>query len=138
MSISNNTPEELSTPHEFAGNEPVENTGMPISEGFAAQQMASITANEEPFVSSEASKSWGISGIVMATLFFIAILVVGSVAERSLSRLAPNKPAPTTGVVIEQAATTPTATPAYPTVYVQQSADPSQAPSPLPPTPPAR
>jgi hypothetical protein len=123
MSISNDTPGDESTPHEFATHE------------FAQEKFASIERTERPFELSAASKPFGISGIVLATVFFTAILIIGVTAQRSLNQLAPNRPAPTTGMVIDQSANTPSAAAAFPTVYVLQSADPSQAPSPLPETP---
>jgi len=123
VSISNDTPEPESSPHEFAAHE------------FAEAEFAAIEKHEQPFQSSEASKPWGITGLVMATIFFIAILVIGVSAERTLNHLVPNKPIPTSGMVIEKDITPPVATPAYPTVCVQESTDPSQAPSPLPETP---
>jgi hypothetical protein len=143
MSISDDKPEEETTPHQFAVHELATHKVADHEEGgnefvtheFAAQQFASIERSEQPFQPSLASKAWGKSGLIMATVLFIAILIVGTTAERTLNHLAPDKQGPTAGMVVEQAANTPTPTPAYPTVYVQQSADPSQAPSPLPAAP---
>ncbi len=78
--------------------------------------------------------NWSMSGPIMACLLVIAFMVVAVVASRSLNNWIPaNKPAPTSGVVVQQTVSTPEAIPAYPTVYVQRSADPTMTPSPLPP-----
>jgi hypothetical protein len=143
MSRSNDTSEDESTPREFAAHELSSHHEVPhvgdiqdsVSHEFAANQFGQIERNEQPFVASAAGKTWGITGMVLATLFVIAIMVVGFQAERTLNFFAPNKPVPTSGFVIDQPANTNYAAPAYPTVFVQKSADPSQAPSPLPETP---
>jgi hypothetical protein len=79
---------------------------------------------------------WDASLMIIAGVFFIALFIIGGVAERSLNYWMPEHKVPTSGVVVSEPAPTVTeAVPAYPEVYVQKSADPSQAPSPLPPGP---
>jgi hypothetical protein len=92
---------------------------------------------EKVFENYATSRPWDGSLIAIGVVFVIALCVVGGVAEKSLNFWAPNKPVPTSGVVVSEPANVPTPTPAYPEVYVQKSSDPSQAPSPLPPGPPA-
>ena len=134
MSISNNTPEVESTPHDFAIATGVEHDAIALSE-TEQKQFAVIEQDEQPYIPAVSQTKWGWTGFFMAAAFFVAIIVVGTVAQNSLNHLAPNQPAPTSGVVVEETANTVSPQPAYPTVYVQPSADPSQAPSPLPPAP---
>jgi hypothetical protein len=72
------------------------------------------------------------SSAFLALILVSAMVVIGFVAEKNLNYWLPNKPVPTSGVVVEDAANVPAPTPAYPTVFVQQSSNPNQAPSPLP------
>lgn len=77
------------------------------------------------------------SAAAMAALTFTIVVALAFFAQKLISNME-TKPAQT-GVVIEQqaevpAARVPEAIPAYPTVEVRQSSDPSQAPSPLPPS----
>jgi len=134
MSISNNTPEVESSPHDFAVATGAEHDALALSE-TEQKQFAHIEHDEQPYIPAVSQTKWGWTGFLMAAAFFVAIIVVGTVAQNSLNRLAPNHPAPTSGVVIDQSANTVTPQAAYPTVYVQTSSDPSQAPSPLPPAP---
>jgi len=134
MAISDNTPEVETSPHQFAVDTGAEHDAIALSQS-EHNQFAVIEHDEQPFLPVVNQQKWGWTGFLMAAAFFVAILVVGTVAQKSLNHLAPNSPAPTSGVVVEQAANTVTPQVAYPTVYVQPSADPSQAPSPLPPAP---
>lgn len=81
---------------------------------------------------------WSLSGPFMALILFFSLMVVGVVAERSLNYYLPHKEKPKYGVVVAEPAAVSPPQPAYPVMMVQPSANPNQAPSPLPLVPPAQ
>ena len=82
--------------------------------------------------------SFDFSAAAMALLTFTIVVGLAFFAQKLINNTT-GEAAPQSGVVIKQAAEVPAprvpeATPAYPTVQVQPSNNPSQAPSPLPPS----
>lgn len=81
--------------------------------------------------------SFDFSGALMALLTITIIVGLAYLAQRQIAAMA-TKPIVQSGVVIDHPANLPVPVPAYPTVLVRESSDPSQAPSPLPLNPPAQ
>jgi|GEM_PF-998634 len=133
---NNDQMEETANNQALAGPERVTADQLAYEQAIVEQKLREEPKEEVVDMPSSYVGNWSMSGPIMACILVIAFMVVAVVASRSLNNLVPaNKPAPTSGVVVQQTVSTPEPTPAYPTVYVQRSADPTVAPSPLPPTP---
>jgi len=94
-------------------------------------EMEKVLVKEEIHASSH-MEQFDYSGPLMAFLTIAVIVGLAYLAQRQIYNMSHN-PAPPTGVVIDNTAPLPRAAPAYPTVLVQPSNNPNQAPSPLPP-----
>lgn len=94
-------------------------------------EMEKVLVKEEIHASSH-MEQFDYSGPLMAFLTMTIIVGLAYLAQKQIYNMSHN-PAPPTGVVIDHTAPLPRAVPAYPTVLVQKSSNPSQAPSPLPP-----
>ncbi|MFA7338562.1 MAG: hypothetical protein WC028_17380 [Candidatus Obscuribacterales bacterium] len=97
-------------------------------------QVERVLIHEESRRSSNEER-FDFTGAMMAVLTLTILVGFAYFAQKYVANLS-NKPMAQTGVVIEHAARVPVPVPAYPTVLVRYSNDPSQAPSPLPMTVP--
>ncbi len=93
-----------------------------------------VLVHEESRRSSH-EESFDFTGAIMALLTITILVGFAYFAQKYISNMS-NKPTAQSGVVIEHAARVPVAVPAYPTVMVRHSSNPSQAPSPMPMTVP--
>lgn len=97
-------------------------------------QIERVLIHEETVRSSH-EETFDFSGAMVALLTMTILVGFAYFAQKYISNMS-NKPTAQSGVVIDHAANVPVAVPAYPTVMVRHSSDPSQAPSPLPMTVP--
>jgi hypothetical protein len=93
-------------------------------------QIERVLIHEETVRSSH-EETFDFSGAMVALLTMTILVGFAYFAQKYISNMS-NKPTAQSGVVIDHAANVPVAVPAYPTVMVRHSSDPSQAPSPLP------
>jgi hypothetical protein len=100
------------------------------------REIEKVLVQEEILPSSHVD-SFDFSGALMALLTITIIVGLAYLAQKQIAAMS-TKPTVQSGVVIEHPANLPVPVPAYPTVRVRESSDPSQAPSPLPLNPPAQ
>ena len=100
------------------------------------REIEKVLVQEEIRPSSHVD-SFDFSGALMALLTITIIVGLAYLAQKQVSAMS-TKPTVQSGAVIDHPANLPVPVPAYPTVMVRQSSDPSQAPSPLPLNPPAQ
>lgn len=97
-------------------------------------QVERVLIHEESRRSSNEER-FDFTGATMALLTLTILVGFAYLGQKYVANLS-NRPTAQSGVVIDHTARVPVPVPAYPTVMVRHSSNPSQAPSPLPMTVP--